>query len=293
MAHLAKNARRITFDGAGAVAVEVLSERDFGRVSRLIGEYCGIRLPPSKKQMVEGRLRSRLRSLGHTNMREYCSLLFDEGGLQSELEHLVDAITTNKTDFFREPAHFEVMAKTVIPAVLAARGEHIPLLKVWSAACSAGPEPYTLAMVLAELAQHRFRFAILATDICSEVLEEARHAVYSDDVVMPVPADMKRRYLMRSRGGRGQYRIVPELRKLVQFQHLNLMDSQYPFDRDVDVIFLRNVLIYFDKPTQHGVVERLVGHLRPGGFLFLGHSESTIGSSVGLKEIASAVFQRN
>jgi chemotaxis protein methyltransferase CheR len=108
-----------------------------------------------------------------------------------------------------------------------------------------------------------------------------------------VPDALKQRYLMRSRGGKGQFRVVPELRKLVRFEHLNLMDSKYPIDRDVDVIFLRNVLIYFDKPTQRSVVERLVSHLRPGGYLFLGHSESTIGSSIGLKEITSAVFRRS
>jgi chemotaxis methyl-accepting protein methylase len=226
-------------------------------------------------------------------MQAYCSTLFEEGGLERELPHLVDSITTNKTDFFREPAHFQVLAEQAIPALLKLHGRGGPLLKIWSAACSAGPEPYTLAMVLAETAQHRFRFAILGTDICSEVLEDARHAVYSEDVVKPVPDDMKRRYLMRSRGGKGQFRIVPELRKLVRFEHLNLMDSKYPIDRDVDVIFLRNVLIYFDKPTQRGVIERLVSHLRPGGYLFLGHSESTIGSAMGLKEITSAVFRRS
>lgn len=267
--------------------------RDFERISLLIGEYCGIRLPPAKKQMVEGRLRSRLRALGHTSMQAYCSVLFDEGGLERELPHLVDSITTNKTDFFREPEHFRVLAEHAIPALLKLHGGGGPSLKIWSAACSTGQEPYTLAMVLADTAQRRFRFAILGTDICSEVLEDARHAVYSEDVVKPVPDALKQRYLMRSRGGKGQFRVVPELRKLVRFEHLNLMDSKYPIDRDVDVIFLRNVLIYFDKPTQRSVVERLVSHLRPGGYLFLGHSESTIGSSIGLKEITSAVFRRS
>ena len=220
-------------------------------------------------------------------------MLFGEGGIEQELSHLVDSITTNKTDFFREPAHFQVLAKHAIPALLKVHAKHRPLLKIWSAACSAGQEPYSLAMVLSEIAQSRFIFAILGTDICSEVLEEARHAVYSEDVIKPVPEGMRRRYLMRSRGCKGQFRIVPEIRKWVRFEHLNLMDNRYPIDRDVDVIFLRNVLIYFDKPTQRSVVARLVDHLRPGGYLFLGHSESTIGSGMGLKEITNAVFRRN
>lgn len=242
--------------------------------------------------MVEGRLRYRLRVLGHTSMRAYCSDLFDEGGIERELPHLVDAITTNKTDFFREREHFRVLVENAIPALLAMHENGRPLLKIWSAACSAGLEPYSLAMVLSEIARNRFHFAILGTDICSEVLEEARTAVYSEDVVEPVPNEMKRRYLMSSRGTRGKFRIVPELRRVVRFEHLNLMDSHYPFDRDVDVIFLRNVLIYFDKPTQRSVVERLMGHLRPGGYLFLGHSESTIAAGMGLAEVANAVFRR-
>lgn len=226
-------------------------------------------------------------------MQDYCSVLFDEGAIEQELPHLVDAITTNKTDFFREPAHFQVLAELAIPDLLNLREGRDPLLKVWSAACSTGPEPYTLAMVLAEIAKHRFRFAILGTDICGEVLKDARHAVYSEDVVEPVPEYMKHRYLMRSRGTGGRFRIVPELRRVVRFEHLNLMDSRYPFDRDVDVIFLRNVLIYFDKPSQRSVVERLLSHLRPGGYLFLGHSESTIAAGMGLVEVANAVFRRS
>jgi chemotaxis protein methyltransferase CheR len=293
VAPMAQRAQRFDFQGAVAAGLETLSVRDFERIACLVGDYCGIRLPASKKQMVEGRLRSRVRVLGHTSMQDYCRVLFGEGGLERELSQLVDAITTNKTDFFREPAHFQVLAKHAIPALLKVHAKHRPLLKIWSAACSAGQEPYSLAMVLSEIAQGRFVFAILGTDICSEVLEDARHAVYSEDVIKPVPEDMRRRYLMRSRACKGQFRIVPEIRKLVRFEYLNLMDSRYPIDRDVDVIFLRNVLIYFDKPTQKSVVARLVDHLRPGGYLFLGHSESTIGSGMGLKEITNAVFRRN
>jgi chemotaxis protein methyltransferase CheR len=283
VAPLAQRAQRFDFQGTAVAALETLSARDFERIARLVGEYCGIRLPASKKQMVEGRLRNRLRALGHTSMQDYCRVLFGEGGIEQELSHLVDSITTNKTDFFREPAHFQVLAKHAIPALLRVHGKHRPLLKIWSAACSAGQEPYSLAMVLSEIAQSRFLFAILG---------EARHAVYSEDVVRFVPKEMTRRYLMHSRGGKGQFRIVPELRKLVRFEYLNLMDSQYPVDRDVDVIFLRNVLIYFDKPTQLKVPTRLCNHLRPGGYLVLGHSESVSRTGLPLHSVANTIFQR-
>ena len=168
--------------------------------------------------------------------------------------------------------------------------ERRPLLKIWSAASSTGAEAYTLAMVLADLAGERkdFGFSILGTDISTNVLEQATRAVYPAELVAPVPAMMQ----SRRPDARRQVRIVPELRRLVRFQRLNLMDSTYPFDRDVDVILLRNVLIYFDKSDQEQVIQRLVSHLRPGGYLLLGHSESMIGTAVTMRPIAPAVFQK-
>jgi chemotaxis protein methyltransferase CheR len=136
----------------------------------------------------------------------------------------------------------------------------------------------------------RFRYAILGTDICTTVLALAERAVYDMDVVHPIPQGLQRRYLLRGRKAE-EVRIVPELRRLVRFAHLNLMDSQYPVDRDVDIIFLRNVLIYFDKETQTSVLHKLTRHLRPGGFLFLGHSESMVGTELGLREAGPAVFR--
>jgi len=170
------------------------------------------------------------------------------------------------------------------------------VLKIWSAASSNGAEAFTLAMVLSELKAQRkdFRFSILGTDISTEVLEHGRRAVYSAEMIAPVPAEMQARYVMHQRkpGPRREVRMVPELRRLVNFLRLNLMDSSYPFDKDVDVIFLRNVLIYFEKPDQAAVVGRLVGHLRSGGYLVLGHSESMIGTSLPVRQVAPAVFQK-
>ena len=274
-----------------------LSHADFGKIATLIGQEVGIRLPPAKRMMVEGRLRRRLRALDLPSFDAYCDYVFRRGGLDQELVYLINVVTTNKTDFFREAEHFELMQSTLVPNLLRARsGERRPLLKVWSAASSTGAEAYTIAMVLAEMARHQdnFKYAILGTDVSTDVLAQGTRGVYPAEQIAPVPQDMQSRYLMWSRqsGSRAEVRIVPELRRLVRFQRLNLMDSAYPYDRDVDIIFLRNVLIYFDKADQAAVIGRLVSHLRPGGYLLLGHSESMIGTTIPVRQVAPAVFQR-
>jgi len=274
-----------------------LSLADFAKIATLIGNEAGIRLPPAKRLMVEGRLRRRLRALQLTTFDAYADYIFRKDGLKAELPYLINVVTTNKTDFFREPEHFELMRTKMVPELIAARSnERNPLLKVWSAASSTGAEAYTCAMVLADMVKQmrNFRFALLGTDISTDVLDQARRAVYPADQIVPVPQNMQAQYLMwaRKAGIRPDVRIVPELRKLVQFHRLNLMDEKYPFDRDVDIILLRNVLIYFDKTDQAKVINRLVGHLRPGGYLLLGHSESMIGTSIPVRQVAPAVFQR-
>jgi chemotaxis protein methyltransferase CheR len=276
--------------------IDRLRHADFRRLAAFIEEYRGIRMPPGKITMLEGRLRHRVRETGSASLAEYCTLLFDRGGLHDEAAHLIDAVTTNKTDFFREPEHFRILVQQALPALLRDRraGEQAQL-KLWSAACSTGAEPYTLAMVLAAWReQHRgLRVSILATDLCTEVLAAARRAIYPEAMVQVVPADYRRRYLLRSRNrSRALVRIVPELRAWVTFARLNLMDRDYPADRDMDVIFCRNVLIYFDKPTQHAVLQRLCQHLRPGGYLFLGHSESLAGMDLPLHSVANTVLRR-
>ncbi|MGV8951891.1 MAG: CheR family methyltransferase [Cypionkella sp.] len=274
-----------------------MSALDYNRLSALIGGEVGIKLPPAKRLMVEGRLRKRLRALELPSFAAYCDYLFKHNGLAAERPFLIDAVTTNKTDFFREPEHFEVLEQRLVPDLLALRkGERQPLLKIWSAASSTGAEAYTLAMVLADLAGQRrdFRFSILGTDISTSVLAQGQRAVYPAEMISPVPQDKQSRYLMfaRKSASRSEVRIVPELRRLVRFARLNLMDPAYPFDTDVDVILLRNVLIYFEKADQEKVIRRLTEHLRPGGYLLLGHSESMIGTGITMRQIAPAVFQK-
>ncbi|RYC28983.1 protein-glutamate O-methyltransferase CheR [Lichenibacterium minor] len=275
-------------------APDRLSDRRFAAIAHFVEGSVGIKLPPSKRIMVEGRLRRRVRALGLSGLDDYAAHLFDRGALGAEAEHLVDCVTTNKTDFFREPAHFDFLRGTAVPRLVGQRTDRT--LKVWSSASSIGAEAYTIAMVLQDMvaAGARFHFSVLGTDVSRPVLEQARAAVYAEAMVEPVPAAMRQRYLMPSRAaGDARVRIVPELRRLVQFHSLNLMDPSYPFDRDVDVIFCRNVLIYFDAPTQAAVVERLAGHLRPGGYLILGHSESMAGNGLpGLTSILPTIYRR-
>lgn len=274
-----------------------LSPERFAQIAAVVGNHTGIKLPPTKRVMVEGRLRKRMRKLDFASLEDYCRFLFEENGLANEHIHLINAVTTNKTDFFRESEHFDHLAKELLPSLLGQRSPGTkPKLKLWSAASSNGAEIYTISMVLADLAERdrAFDFAVLGTDISTEMLAAAERAVYPAEMTAPVPRHFQERYIMRSKAPSlaGKVRMAPELRRHVQFQHLNLMDETYPIDRDVDVIFLRNVLIYFEKSTQEAVVLRLLDHLRPGGYLLLGHSESMIGTNLGLHQLAPAVFQR-
>jgi chemotaxis protein methyltransferase CheR len=276
---------------------DLLCRSDFARVAKFIEGTTGIKVPAGKKTMVEGRLRRRARALGCANLGEYCKVVFEQGGFASESVHLIDAVTTNKTDFFREPSHFSYLAEHCLPEATAyGAGAVNRPYKVWSAACSIGAEPYTLAMVLADFAATQptgWDFSILASDISTAVLAKAARAVFPEEMIEPVPLDIRKRYLLRSRDkSRKLIRIGPELRHRVHFLHLNLMDQTYPAGKDFDAIFCRNLLIYFDQPTQEAVVGRLCKHLRPGGYLFLGHAESLAGKEHPLEWLGDAVFRR-
>ncbi|WP_203069889.1 CheR family methyltransferase [Falsiroseomonas ponticola] len=275
---------------------DILSDRRFRQVAGLIERDIGIKLPAVKRTMVEGRLRKRARSLGIMDVDEYCGALFDDGLLETEYQHVIDMVTTNKTDFFREAEHFDFLARVAVPKLMERPRAGRPL-KMWSAAASTGAEAYTIAMVLAELAlEGRIAsgFRILGTDISSQVLEVARRGIYPEEAMAPVPPALRRRYVMRHRDpARAECRIVPELRAATAFQLLNLMETSYAVDGDIDVIFCRNVLIYFERPTQEAVLARLAAHLRPGGFLIVGHSETAAGATLrGVRSVMSTIWQR-
>jgi chemotaxis protein methyltransferase CheR len=269
-----------------------LSKRNFDRLAKYIYDYSGIKMPITKVTMLEGRLRRRLRATGIESFDDYCDFLFNGGGLQTESVYLIDAVTTNKTDFFREPKHFEYLAQKALPELLAA-GENS--IRVWSSACSTGAEPYTLAMVLAECLSGRsdMTFKVIATDLSTEVLQTARRAIYTREMVSPVPQALRRKYVMEAIDpSRGEVRMTPYLRQHVGFGRLNLMDDSYAVREPQHVIFCRNVLIYFDKPTQQHVLSRLCDCLLPGGYLFIGHSETATGLNLPIKQVANTVFRR-
>ena len=274
-------------------ARQQLAPKDFQRLSNFIhGEY-GIKLPEAKKIMLESRLGKRLRTLQIDSFHEYVDYVLSQEGKEYELIHMIDLVTTNKTDFFREPVHFDYLIRQVLPGFLTEpRGNNI---NIWSAGCSTGEEPYTLAMVLSEYAARSpgFNFSITATDISQRVLENAKQAIYDEEKVAPVSQSLKKKYILRSKNNESrQIRIKPALRQKITFYRLNLMDSQYPQLNRMDIVFCRNVIIYFDRPTQEQLINRMCRYLRPGGFLFMGHSETLFSMNVPLSQVAPTIYQR-
>ena len=276
----------------------VLSERDFKRLSKFIHSECGIKMPDSKKTMLESRLQKRLRCLKLASFTEYCDYLFSPQGIENELVHMIDVVTTNKTDFFREPGHFDYLAQKALPELIALHGAGIRKeLTVWSAGCSTGEEPYTLAIVLSEFAERcpgfKFRYLILATDISTEVLEKAKHGIYEHDKVDPLPPGMKKKYLLRGKNkSSGLVRIAPELRSKVRFRRLNFLEGDFGMREHMDIIFCRNVIIYFDRPTQEKLLSRFCSHLGPGGYIFMGHSETLHGMNLPLLQVAPTIYRK-
>ena len=272
-----------------------LTGEDFKRLAGFIYGACGIRMPVSKKSMLESRLQKRLRILGMGSFAQYCAYLFSPEGQENESVRMIDLVTTNKTDFFREPDHFAHLAETVLPEwVRRYPDRESQIFKVWSAGCSTGEEPYTLAMVLQNFADHcpGFDFRIMATDISTRVLETGRLGIYREERTDAIPLEFRKKYLLRSRErSEGLVRIVPWLRNKVRFQWLNFMEDDYGFREKFDAIFCRNVIIYFDRPTQETLLSRLCGHLSAGGHLFLGHSETLSGYNLPLKTVYPTVYR--
>jgi len=270
-----------------------MSKNEFKRLSEFIHTEVGIKLPPSKKVMVEARLQKRLRQLGMPDYREYYEYLFSAKGLDEELVQLIDVITTNTTEFFREPRHFEVMIQQTLPVWREEHGAGRPF-RLWSAGCSTGEEPYTLAIVLSEFALKTvgFRFSILATDISTRVLSMARKGIYPEERLAKMSYDLKRGYFLRSKDHTKKLvRVAPEVRKFIDFRRLNFMEP-FAFAEPMDTIFCRNVMIYFDRTTQENLLLKFCSQLRLGGFLFIGHSESLTGMDLPLRQYAPTVYRK-
>ncbi|MBK5967157.1 SAM-dependent methyltransferase [Thiocystis minor] len=261
-----------------------LSEDDFERFRRFIHDRAGISLTPHKRQMVSSRLQRRLRHLGLRSFHAYLEYV-SEPSQDRERQHLVDLLTTNETYFYREPAHFEFLLKDILPAY---RGSP---MRVWSAACSSGEEVYTLAMALAEgLGMGDWR--ILGSDISSRMVEAARQGLYPLDRAKRLPTDWLGKYCLKGvRSQAGNLLIDPRLKARVQLEQRNLKRPLADGER-FDVVFLRNVLIYFDIPTKQQVIDGLTRAIQPGGYLFISHVESLHSLKTKLEMVRPSVFRK-
>ncbi len=271
-----------------------MTDKEYSIISSYIEKNVGIRMSEGKKVMMQSRLMSRLRALNIHSFEEYINYVFVQDTTGQELVFMTNALTTNKTDFFREADHFDTMNNIVLPDLI---NKGCKEIHIWSSASSSGEEPYTLAIVMSEYKRNHsksFRdFDVLGTDISTEVLDKAVNAVYTDDVVANIPLEMKRRYFLKSKD-RNQHivRIKPELRQKCRFQRLNLMDDSWDVPARFEIIFCRNVLIYFDKPTQERIIRHLLHHLIPGGYLFLGHSETVFSMNLPLKTVGPTAYRK-
>lgn len=274
----------------------VLRTVDFRRLADLIEQRAGINLPQHKMALVAHRLQRRLRALKIATLRDYCDFLLTNEQAEAEMPHFINALTTNKTEFFREPSHFDFLTEVALPDLHSRRHYNSALpLMAWSAACSTGMEVYTLAMVLAEWNETHgnLPFMIHGTDIDTNVLQDAARAVYHREVIEPVPVALRHKYLLRPRTSSDEtIRIAPELRARTRWGHLNLMEGGSPSDRPFDIVFCRNVLIYFSKETQQLVLESICKHIVPGGYLFVSHSETLNGLSLPVKSVAPSTYVR-
>jgi chemotaxis protein methyltransferase CheR len=268
-----------------------LTDKEFDMLSSYIYNEYGIKMPPVKKVMLQSRLQKRLRQLNIPTFKEYCEYVFSPQGSE-EVIHMMDVVSTNKTDFFREPVHFDFLREVILPEAIANNQKQV---KIWSAGSSSGEEAYTIAITVNEFAETKANidFQIIGTDISTVVLKTAIDAIYKEDKVEPIPLSLKRKYFLKSKDpDKKVVRVVPQLRTKVRFGRMNLMDATYPMNETFDIIFCRNTLIYFDRETQESVINKLCRHLRTNGYFFLGHSESITNMDVPLKHLKPTIFQK-
>ncbi|MCP4689708.1 MAG: protein-glutamate O-methyltransferase CheR [Desulfobacterales bacterium] len=264
-----------------------LNDKQFEKVSRIVYDHAGINLKKGKEALVKARLAKRMRAVGIQSVEAYMKFLeSDQSG--NELDFMIDVMTTNKTNFFREPAHFDFLRDRILPEIPGGK------MRLWSAACSSGEEPYSMAILLRESMPDidRRDILILATDISRQMLGKAKRAQYSRACIRDIPPDILRKYFTRARnGGEPTYLVNENVRGLIRLAWLNLMDS-WPMKGPFDVIFCRNVMIYFDRLTQQKLVNRFYSLLRPGGHLFVGHSEGLTAITHEFKYIRPATYRK-
>ncbi len=262
---------------------------EFQRFRMLIYDESGISLSEQKKSLLASRLSKRLRDLDLATFSEYYATVTQDP-TQEEFTRLLDLISTNKTDFFREPKHFDFLREQILLELETAKR-----IRIWSSACSTGEEPYTIAMTLYEGVANpdRWDFKILASDLSTRVLAKAASGTYDEDRFRDVPPDFMKRHFLRGRGEQtGVFKVKPHLADIIKFQRLNLMDDRFPIKTPLDLIFCRNVMIYFDRPTQETLVNKFHRYLKPGGYLFIGHSESLQWVTHPFEAVAPTIYRK-
>jgi len=270
-----------------------LTDEEFKKFSALIYEKAGIYLKAEKKELLNARLSKRLRACQIGSFKEYFKLISKPDQKNREFIHFLDAVSTNYTSFFREISHFNYLASTVMPTLIKERSNFSNKeFFFWSSASSSGEEPFTLAMVLDNFFRTHpgFRFKIMATDISTKVLQKAVQGVYAAEQVNNIPDDFLKRYLQRGVGqSAGKVKIKENIRKAVSYQRFNLMHD-FPWKNEIDVIFCRNVMIYFDRVTQERLVNKFYSCLKKGGYLFIGHSESIAGIKHDFQQVEATTY---
>lgn len=269
----------------------LLTAEDFKKIAHTLHAHAGISLHEGKAALVYSRLAKRLRALGMRNFREYCALIDGVEGVD-ERQAMTAALTTNVTRFFREPHHFDHLRDHLMPE-LAARARAGGRVRLWSAACSNGQEPYSMAItVLSALPEAvDLDVRILATDIDPNMVAEGKAGLYREDAVAPIPLELRRRWLEKAPGGDSRWSVAPALRQLVSFRELNLI-GDWPMTGRFDVIFCRNVVIYFDEPTQERIWQRFASVMTPAATLYIGHSERVAGPATNLFETSGLTTYR-
>jgi chemotaxis protein methyltransferase CheR len=271
----------------------LLSPEHFDVIRRLAMRHAGLALADHKRSLVHRRVCKRLAALGLDSFAAYCALLTGAEGA-TEMQPLINALTTNRTEFFREKHHFDHLAGTAIPRLIKSAAAGGPRrLRIWSAGCSSGPEPYSIAMTLRDRMADlpRWDAKILATDIDTDILDQARRGLYRTEEIGAVPAAYRARFLEPEAGVPRQYRVAASVRSLVVFKPLNVHD-RWPMKGIFDAIFCRNVVIYFDKPTQARLFDRFADVLREDGFLYLGHSESLYRVSDRFRPVGQSIYRK-
>ena len=269
-----------------------MTDGDFAFIRQLAKERTGIELGDHKKEMIYSRIVRRIRALQMTSFRQYCAYL--EENTEDELTPFMNAITTNLTSFFREPHHFEFLTKTVLPE-LKRKNAAAKRIRIWSAGCSTGEEPYSIAITLQQaLGSERWDARILATDLDTNVVNHGRNGIYVQDRVAGMDQELLKKYFQVQRSNRREddkFRVKDSVRELIKFNQLNLLET-WPMKGPFDVIFCRNVVIYFSKETQRALFDRYAEILAPNGYLFIGHSESLHGVSKRFEPLGRTIYRR-